>query len=433
MRLLKSFFFSVVLVVAGCADHEVGISEGSVMSKAHRIVDNHSLMPKFQMGEGDACSQYEANKAYSDILKGMGGRNDNDFFGGAYVDKEGRLVVYIKGDLQKGIEMIRNYTHYGSIIDFKPCRFSYKELNDVVGQISEKVLKYSKELKNNISVWYVDDSNNRVVVGLNCVDLYEIMLFKKYISESDAVVFEVKKSSDSNELLLPKTPPTFPKQKVLQPGGFLHAYNNSLLPNNGSWAFRAQDYYADFGCMVTAAHVLPHDSAYLSNLFLGVAPIKYITQEVDATYIIPRTDMLHYRISLSNTLATEYKDGLYPIAYRDTVELDTALYSPVVGTIVNKRGWTTGPTTGTIISTNFCITYLDNNELPIIVTNKTYASFLSDAGDSGGIVYTYFSNVQKRYTTGILQAQVMNQDDVIIGSFYTKADVALTTMELERY
>lgn len=49
------------------------------------------------------------------------------------------------------------------------------------------------------------------------------------------------------------------------------------------------------------------------------------------------------------------------------------------------------------------------------------ASFSCDEGDSGGVVYTYFSAQNKRYTTGILKGYVYYDTWGIYASVFTSA------------
>ena len=135
----------------------------------------------------------------------------------------------------------------------------------------------------------------------------------------------------------------------------------------------------------------------------------------------------------SNDLSTIYVNGDYPNANQEQGTLSIETNSPVVGTPVNKRGWTTGRTFGYVMSTNFHSTFIDHYGLYRSIANMEWASFDCDEGDSGGIVYTYYSNLNKRYTTGIISGTVMNNLNVFMGGFYTKANLAIERLGIERY
>ena len=59
----------------------------------------------------------------------------------------------------------------------------------------------------------------------------------------------------------------------------------------------------------------------------------------------------------------------------------------------------------------------------------TTAKYTSSGGDSGGIIYTYISSSNIRYTVGIHKGTT-----TISGvKAFTKADLALNALGLERY
>ena len=51
----------------------------------------------------------------------------------------------------------------------------------------------------------------------------------------------------------------------------------------------------------------------------------------------------------------------------------------------------------------------------------------------GGIVYTYFSKLNKRYTTGIINGRIINSMELITGGYFSKAPVILDVLGIERY
>ena len=75
------------------------------------------------------------------------------------------------------------------------------------------------------------------------------------------------------------------------------------------------------------------------------------------------------------------------------------------------------------------ITFKSSNNRPI-VTNMTLASFYSDYGDSGGIVYTYISPTNTRYTVGVLRGRL---GDDHYKTVFTKAGILLSIFGVERY
>ncbi|HZK71903.1 MAG TPA: hypothetical protein VFD03_10390 [Clostridia bacterium] len=76
--------------------------------------------------------------------------------------------------------------------------------------------------------------------------------------------------------------------------------------------------------------------------------------------------------------------------------LSTTISSSGVGTVINKAGKSTGYTSGTVTSTNVSVSYDGQNFNYLVAANYTSAP-----GDSGGIVYSYISSTNTRYTLGI--------------------------------
>lgn len=76
--------------------------------------------------------------------------------------------------------------------------------------------------------------------------------------------------------------------------------------------------------------------------------------------------------------------------------LSTTISEPGVGTVINKRGMKTDATSGKVVSTNASWTING-----VTFTNLTSATYDSDNGDSGGIVYSYVSSTGTRLTLGV--------------------------------
>ena len=378
------------------------------------------------MTEGDACLQWHANCLGNLIVNTLqtrdGGKKYPDYFGGLYTDSTGQLTVLVKGNIEEGKNAICKICNDNSI-DFKQCLYSYQELSEIMSEITKKLPTLPLELRANICSYYLSDSENVVYVGLLQKTDRALNQFREMIMNHDAIRFFESKMIWNDRDLKTMVVPVW-----LKPGGMLSsAFHESLDVYNGSWAFRAREISDTSSCgMVTAAHVV-RDSVFTPS-FYGV-PFSVMTDNVDAAFVTRSNPNVHLTFIPSNTLSTEFHGGSYP-SYTQEVELDTALYSPIAGTTINKRGWTTGLTTGQVTSTNFCTSFIGYDGLLQVINNMTLATFVCDHGDSGGIVYTYFSNQNKRYTTGIVTGCI---NGVITGGFYTKASLALSTLGLERY
>ena len=416
-----SFLSFLILSCSNSTDYSLSEDQTNDPSSS-RIIS----MPK--MEEGDADIQLAANNIYTIILDNLRNNKDDaqlpDFFGGGYTDNTGNLFVMIKGDFHIGSQIIKNIVN-DPIIKIIPCNYSLQDLTDIIKTISSKIKSAPIEIQQNISVFYLADSANKVFVGLENADTTHIHDFENYIIKHDAIEFIDIKTKNQIRYNPLKTmiAPIF-----LNPGSLVSNTRFPIHQYVGSWAFRVRDKYDSLSIgMVTAAH-LPLDSVFFGGYYVGMCTLPIFTDEVDASLVEMGSTNFHYFPVPTNTLATEYVNGPYP-SHNEEVELDTATNLPIAGTIINKRGWTTGLTTGVVISSNYCATFWLTNGQMRVINNMTSSSYVAEDGDSGGIVYTYYSSLNKRYTTGIHLGTIPSTRTTI----FTKAKLALQALGVERY
>lgn len=67
----------------------------------------------------------------------------------------------------------------------------------------------------------------------------------------------------------------------------------------------------------------------------------------------------------------------------------------------------------------------------IVYNNLTKATYTCASGDSGGIIYSYVSSKNQRYTVGIHKGAVTTNGTTY--AYYSKADIVLSTLYLDRY
>lgn len=104
--------------------------------------------------------------------------------------------------------------------------------------------------------------------------------------------------------------------------------------------------------------------------------------------------------------------------------LSTATSLPGKGTLVNLRGATTNTSSGYILSTDATVY---DPQFQTTFTNLTTADYHTAGGDSGGIIYTYISSTNTRYTVGINKGV---KDGI---AYFVKADLALDGLGVSRY
>lgn len=91
-------------------------------------------IPTIETKELKADIQYQANMLNAKILSTFTSktRESNEvmypeYYGGSYITPEGKLIIFIKGDITTGRNNITSITNDSQII-YKPCRYSFQEL-----------------------------------------------------------------------------------------------------------------------------------------------------------------------------------------------------------------------------------------------------------------------------------------------------------------
>lgn len=158
--------------------------------------------------------------------------------------------------------------------------------------------------------------------------------------------------------------------------------------------------------MVTAGHVISQGGTiYFAGEEVGDCSVSKQGGSADAAFI-PTKDNYELSNFISGTL----------------FELSTETSLPGAGTYVNLRGATSGAQGGNIISTNAVEEFNGH-----AYTNLTTAQYTSDNGDSGGIIYTYISKDEIRYTVGVHLGRANGV------KYFSKADYVLSTLNVSRY
>ena len=315
-----------------------------------------------------------------------------DFFGGSYITKDGDLMILYKGDSLNCVRKIKAIED-NDIIKYKSCDYSYQELLDVMYEIRQCYKMAQPSLQNNLCGFGILDDKNVIEIDLINMDEAAINQFKQLYDHPSLVFVESGRFID---------------EYTLYPGGVLSIDEQGEY--YGSYAFRARETSGQKRTgMVTAGHVRAvGEYAYVSGNIVGECVKSVYAGSVDAAFVAV-DDTEH---ELSNYIASTYN------------ELSTQTSLPGVGTYINKRGARTGSTGGYIKSTNYELTING-----VTFTNLTSAEYDSNEGDSGGIIYTYISSTETRYTVGIHKGAT-NTSGLKV---FTKANLALSALGVERY
>lgn len=354
-------------------------------------------IPTIETKELKADIQYQANMLNAKILSTFTSktRESNEvmypeYYGGSYITPEGKLIIFIKGDITTGRNNIASITNDSQII-YKPCRYSFQELTDIVNSIGD-YLKNNLIIKKNISGAAIIDGENKVEVYLKECNEQTIADFKRDVINHDAISFL---QSEESRI----------ESSILYPGGM--ASVNTSSTSYGSYAFRAiENSGSKRKGMVTAGHVISQGGTiYFAGEEVGDCSVSKQGGSADAAFI-PTKDNYELSNFISGTL----------------FELSTETSLPGAGTYVNLRGATSGAQGGNIISTNAVEEFNGH-----AYTNLTTAQYTSDNGDSGGIIYTYISKDEIRYTVGVHLGRANGV------KYFSKADYVLSTLNVSRY
>lgn len=287
-----------------------------------------------------------------------------EYYGGAYINNEDKLVVLTKknADFSREASLFTN----NNTIVTKECDYSYNELLQLSASIFEqKKNQLNKNVTDNYNRVSVREDLNRIAVYLLEYSEEKINEFKSTISNSPAIIF--RQGQEESE-----------QSKTLNPGQYICSPTDDI-----SVGYRAKR--NNIPGFVTAAHGIASNSNDILDITpeqVGTCTYKVRQGSVDAAFIATFPS-----VSISNIL-----NGSNEI-------LSTDILIPPVGAIINMRGGETPHSWGKVTDINDEVTYSSGYSY----TNLISAEYSSAAGDSGGIVYLYNSSQNKRYIVGIHQ------------------------------
>lgn len=312
-----------------------------------------------------------------------------EYYGGAYIDDNNKLVVYITEDIKTNLKSSLTSIMNNQDVVIKKGKYSYNRLNEIMDKINEfKINNPNSNISDNFLCYYLSDSGNEIVVELQRFDANSIRTFKETVCNSEAIRFiqaEGKPYDVAN----------------VNPGNLV-----TIGSTSGSVGYRAK--LSGKEGIVTAGHVISLNN-YLEfggMTFAKCTKYQY-SGSVDASFCEILTPPGY---TPTNTLLV---NGV-------TSTLSTTISEPGVGTTINKIGQKTGHSSGKILNSNASLTVNG-----ITFTNLTSASFKADRGDSGGIVYSVVGSA--RYTLGILKGISSN------ATYYCKANKVNAALGITRY
>jgi streptogrisin B len=335
-----------------------------------------------------AIREYERLMALFPTSSETGEKKYPDYYGGSFISSEGKLVVHVTtiDPVPEAFSEVLSK----DMVEYNKCDYSYSELKNIMDTINEyKIGHPGAETAEGFDQFGLFDAENRVIVFFDNLSDGAINNFKADVIDSDAIIFQQSAGPMKEEV-------------SVDPGAEL-ANRYSVA----SMGYRARRNGTDG--FVTAAHFALEVGEIIDYDGVNVAmcSARQRGASVDAAFC---------GIINSEYTPTNMLDGT------DSV-LSVAISEPGVGAVVNKIGRTTGLTYGAIVSTDYTASYSDGT----VLTNLTRADYLSNPGDSGGIVYMYVESSEERLTLGIHTSSN--------GTYacYTKADEINAALDISRY
>lgn len=409
MRKILFGWFTAVLIIA------VGVvTSCSENENIEAVPDNFPIERGTDVfyEEADASSQQAANEIYNDLIESFiktetrsTGINFTypDYYGGAYIDNKGDLTVLIKEGVAQTKAAIPNMLNGNNKVNYKICKYSFKELLSIKDLISNYKAEHDDAIESNYFSYYISQENNQIVVELKDDSTEKIEAFREAVTNSPAVTFVKSKG----EIILIATD--------IKAGSKINTDIGA-----GSVGYRAKTSDGKTG-IVTCAHVISNGATLKVNgTAVGTCTKWHYGDKVDAAFC----EVTNSSYVPSNTIDST------------TTVLSTETAWPGDGTTFNRRGFKTGAKTGTIISNNadyWAKHPVTKEDIHIVEAVKV--KVVAAPGDSGGIVYTYVSSKNIRYTVGIMSAISIDPvTKVPTGEgYYIKAPYVNSTLGLSRY
>ena len=114
-----------------------------------------------------------------------------DYYGGSYINGDGKLVVFLKGEIESTKATLIRLIGENDII-YTQGNYSYTELNNVLTKITSFISSNKdSQIAKNIRYYYLNDFENCVVVELDKSNEMEIKEFKSEVVNFSGIVFKL--------------------------------------------------------------------------------------------------------------------------------------------------------------------------------------------------------------------------------------------------
>ena len=334
-----------------------------------------------------------------------------DYYGGAYADSDGNLVVYVCGPDSIRGEIQLSRAVGSSDIKYVSCKYSLNELNNVLDTVTKIATTTAAGAV--IASAGINERDNSVEVFLT--------------DYSESVVDNLRKVYDNPALVflpgehLSRQGAT--ESITVCAGDTLETRTYNPDKNHGSFGFRAHEKgNPPVEGIVTAGHVIEKDDyCYFNGNTFGVctksAPYSL---KADAAFIVPDTRWTNYTIT----------NHIRKVAF---AWISHIIIQPLAGQMVNFDG-ADNYGSGYIVNTSFVLfDSIKSIGKVVIQQDLATATYKSANGDSGGVIFAptqnYSPNYQQMGTLGIHLGRYHKSNLAV----FSKTQNVLDLLNLEIY
>ncbi len=287
------------------------------------------------------------------------------YYAGAYINRNFDLVIVLTDDSDAIIQKVNSIIGYDSIT-YRKGQYSYSCLINCMNDI----MQYFKCASNPIIRYaYIDDYTNRVVVGLCDLSDSTKKTLATIITDIECIkCVECKKLEPIQE------------ESGLKPHRDMfysyHTWSNEV--SDYSYAVKAtRDNKTGF---ITAGHAVYTDeysySDYELNQLIGQCKASLNGVYTDSAFVQTNTG-----VTLDSWL----------LSSEDTIlTLSNTVTTVNQGCTINFTAYSTKDVVGTVITASYMLTVGNDNN--IFYADMIISDYLSQSGDSGGIIYKHQYN-----------------------------------------
>ena len=276
-----------------------------------------------------------------------------DYYGGAYINEDGDLVIHVVGSLEPCQAKAEKVIGHQEGYVVKQARYRYQDLMKLKEYLDElEMNEKQKEIFANVTGYGPSDQDNLFLVEMNVLDEAHIAAFKKYLSDSEMVMFR-QGSFDVEET-------------TIRPGRIITRGNTIIA---STLTIRARRSLANQGFIMSGHGTTATGETIRLNgiptIAIGTVRNRQVGGSVDSAYV----QRVNNNIVLSNLIE------------QNRHVLTSATATAAVNTTVHLAGQASGIRSGRVTAINVT-THV--NGVPLAGSR---ANYFSQNGDSGGPIY----------------------------------------------